>query len=98
MEATYRVGNQPAQATCREAIEYARIFCLTKLPPLTYPFIIAELRPEDIPLERFCFPHIADPEPRAGNLAGGFGHVRLPQMRTADGPRLCAQPDRDLAD
>jgi len=32
---------------------------LTKLPPLTYPLIIEELRPEDDPRGRFCFPDIA---------------------------------------
>ena len=42
------------------------IFRLTKLPLLTYPLIIEELRPEDNPLGRFRFPHIADPVPTVG--------------------------------
>ena len=54
------------EATRREAIESACIFRLTKLPPLTYPLIIEELRPEDNPRGRFRFPHIADPDPAAG--------------------------------
>ena len=32
---------------------------LTFLAPLTYPLIIEELRPEDKPCGRFCFPNIA---------------------------------------
>ena len=50
---------KPASGShCREAIESACIFRLTKLPPLTYPLIIEELRPEDTPRGRFRFhPH-----------------------------------------
>jgi hypothetical protein len=58
--------SQPAEAALPEAIESACIFHLTKLPPLTYPLIIEELRPEDKPLGRFRFPHIADPVPAVG--------------------------------
>ena len=47
-------------------IDSAHRFRLTKLPPLTYPLIIEELRPEDNPLGRFRFPHIADPIPAVG--------------------------------
>ncbi len=54
------------EATCCEAIESKCIFRLTKLPPLTYPLIIEELRPEDTPLGRFSFPDIADPDRDAG--------------------------------
>ena len=54
------------EATLQEAIESTRIFHLTKLPILTYPLIIEELRPEDTPRGRFRFPHIADPDSDAG--------------------------------
>jgi hypothetical protein len=50
---SHLAGSQPAEATCREAIESACIFHLTKLPPLTYPLIIEELRPEEPPRGRF---------------------------------------------
>ena len=53
-------------STYREVIESACIFRLTKLPPLTYPLIIEELRPEDTPRGRFRFPDIAVPDPAAG--------------------------------
>ncbi len=54
------------ESTHREAFESACIFHLTKLPPLTYPLIIEELRPEDNPRGRFSFPDIADPDSDAG--------------------------------
>lgn len=54
------------KANHTEAIESVCIFHLTKPPPLTYPLIIEELRPEDTPRGRFSFPHIADPVPAAG--------------------------------
>ena len=50
---SHHAGSQPAEATYREAIESACIFHLTKLPPLTYPLIIEELRPEETPRGRF---------------------------------------------
>jgi hypothetical protein len=55
-------GSQPVEATCREAVESACIFRLTKLPPLTHTLIIEELRSEDTPRGRSRFPHIADPD------------------------------------
>ena len=63
---SHHAGSQPAETTLPEAIESACIFHLTKLPPLTYPLIIEELRLEDNPLGRFRFPHIADPVPAVG--------------------------------
>ena len=63
---SHHAGSQPAEATWREAIESTSVFHLTKLPPLTYPLIIEELRPEDNPRGRFRFPHIADPIPAVG--------------------------------
>ena len=41
-------GHQPIESAC--------IFHLTKLPLLTYPLIIEELRPEETPRGRFPFP------------------------------------------
>ena len=54
------------EATFLEAVESKRVFHLTKLPPLTYPLIIEELRPEKPLRGRFSFPHIADPDADAG--------------------------------
>jgi len=49
-------SGDPVEATCNEAIESARIVRLTKPPLLTYPLIIEDLRPEEIPRGRFSFP------------------------------------------
>ena len=43
---SHHAGSQPAEATRTEAVESTSIFRLTKLPPLTYPLIVEELRPE----------------------------------------------------
>ncbi|SUZ33552.1 hypothetical protein ROE7235_03324 [Roseibaca ekhonensis] len=57
---------------------------LTKLPPLTYPFIIEELHPEETPLGCFRFPHIADADPAAGPSGRMAWSVRpAPNQRTA---------------
>lgn len=53
------------EATLQEAVESAVIFHLTDLPPLTYPLTIEELRPEESPRGRFCFPAIVAPDPDA---------------------------------
>ena len=42
----------PREATLREAVESASLFRLTGLPPLTYPLIIEELRPQEPPCGR----------------------------------------------
>lgn len=76
-----------------EAIESACIFHLTKLPPLTYPLIIEELRPEDTPRGRFRFPHIADPDPDAGIAQRASVCPLCPRWKRPDGPGLCAEPD-----
>ena len=53
------------EANSLEAFESASLFGLTDLPPLTYPLIIEELRPEEPPRGRFSFPlpHIPSPIP-----------------------------------
>lgn len=47
--------SQLAETTCREAIESARVFRLTKLPLLPYPSNIEELRPEEPLAGAFVF-------------------------------------------
>ena len=51
---------------------------LTKLPPLTHTYTIEELRPEDNPCGRFCFPDIADPVLVAGHAGVSIGMSPLP--------------------
>lgn len=55
---------------------------LTKLPILTYPLIIEELRPEEPPRGRSCFPPIADRESDATLAGGAHRHVRPAQDET----------------
>jgi hypothetical protein len=63
---SHLAGSQPAEAICIEAVESNSFFYLTKLPILTYPLIIEELRPEEPLAGAFDFPHIADPDPDVG--------------------------------
>jgi hypothetical protein len=63
---SHHVESQAAEATGIEAVESTSFFYLTKLPLLTYPLIIEELRPEEPPRGRFSFPDIADPDPDVG--------------------------------
>ena len=59
-----------------EHLESACIFRLTKLPLLTYPLIIEELRPGDTPCGRFAFSDIADPDSDVALSGGAHRHVR----------------------
>ena len=56
------------EATLREAVESSSLFRLTDLPPLTYPLITEELRPQDPPRGRFSFPVPPHREPRPMDL------------------------------
>jgi len=61
-----------------EHVDSTRKKSLTKLPPLTHTQIIEDLRPEDDPCGRFCFPDIADPVLVAGYAGVSIGMSPLP--------------------
>jgi hypothetical protein len=71
---------------------------LTFLAPLTYLLIVEELRPEDNLAGVSVSPTSRTPIVSLAMLPARIGTSALPQMRTADGPGLCTEPDRDVAD
>ena len=69
---------------------------LTFLASLTYPLTIEELRPEDTLAGASFFSNTADSDPVAHFAGAAHRHICPAPMRTAHGPGLCTEPDRDL--